>query len=230
MTEPKISFVVPSKDRVAWLPECLGGILAYQEKPIEVIVVNDGSTDGTKEVLDGWFAKDPRVKVIHNPESRGAGISRNIGNNAAQAPIIGVCDSDDCYPVNRPDEILKFFEKHPKGVMMNAPYSRIDYCQKVLRRFDGEAFDEKRFKETGYVNYFCHPSAAYTRDDIMEIGGYKPETKAKTDDLQLVEDWLKAGKKIGFAPEQYLCFHRVLPDSIMAKMRGFEPDWAAKVD
>lgn len=229
MTEAKISFVVPSKDRVAWLPECLGGILAYQEQPIEVIVVNDGSTDGTKEVLDNWFAKDPRVKVIHNEKCLGAGMSRNIGNAAAQAPIIAVCDSDDCYPPDRAVEILKFFEKHPEGVMMNAPYARIDYCQKVLRRFEGEAFDVKRFIETGYVNYFCHPSAAYTKKDIDEIGGYRSETNLKTDDLQLVEDWLKASKIIGFAPEQYLVFHRVLPDSIMAKMRGFEPDWAVSV-
>jgi len=225
MNDPKISFVIPSKDRVAWLPECLSGLQAQTVKEIEIVVVNDGSTDGTKELLDNWYSKDKRIKIIHNPENRGAGISRNIGNNAAQAEIIGVCDSDDCYPIGRAEEILKFFEKYPKGIMMNAPYVRIDYCLKILRRFEGEEFDEKRFKKDGYVNYFCHPSAAYTRQDIFDIGGYKPETKLKTDDLQLVEDWIKAGKKIGFAPEHYLCMHRVLPGSIMANMRGFQPEW-----
>ena len=222
---PKISFVVPTKNRIEWLPECLSGLLAQSEKDIEVVVVNDGSTDGTKDILDDYYAKDERVRIIHNAQSVGAGNARNLGNDAARAPLIGVCDDDDCYPQDRAMRTLRFFEKHPEGVMMTAPYIRIDYYDKMLKEFNGLPFDEDAFKMGRGINYFCHPAAAYLKKDILEIGGYKPETKDKTDDFQLVEDWIKAGKKILFAPEFFLCMHRVLPDSMMAGMRGFDPAW-----
>lgn len=228
MPNPLISFVVPTKNRIEWLPECLSGLLAQSVKDIEVIVVNDGSDDGTKELLDNFYAKDPRVKIVHNAESVGAGRARNMGNQLASAPIIGVCDDDDIYPTERADRIIKFFETHPDGVMMTAPYMRIGYCNQIMEPFDGLPFDEDAFKNDGSINYYCHPAAAYMKKDIEAIGGYKPETDKLTDDVQLVHDWIKAGKKIGLMAGEYLCFHRVLPTSIMAKHRGFKPEWATR--
>lgn len=228
MTTPLISFVVPTFNRVQWLPECLSGLLSQTVRDIEVVVVDDCSDDGTKELLESFYAKDPRVKLIFNERNLGGGLSRNVGNSTASAPLIGVCDSDDVYPQNRAECILQFFKENPEGVMMNSPYVRIGYNNEVLRQFDGEGFDETLFKEKNQVNYFCHPSAAYTKKDIEEIGGYKAEHPGATDDYQLVCDWIKAGKKIGLFMGHYLCLHRVLPDSMMSKYRGFEAAWTGK--
>lgn len=228
MDKPLISFVLPTFNRVEWVGEAMQGLLMQTVKDIELIVVDDASTDGTDELLN-WFAdKDKRVKLIFNATNQGAGRSRNIGNGIASADIIGVCDSDDVYPDCRAEETLKFFKEHAYGpIMMTAPYVRVNYFGQNTEDFNGEDFNEKLFKETGSINYFCHPVAAYMKKDITEIGGYKPETTGLTDDYQLVRDWIAAGKKIGFAGEQYLCGHRVLPNSIMAKQRGFRPEWVA---
>lgn len=227
MDKPLISYVVPTFNRVEWIGETLQSLLAQTVKEIEVVVVDDASTDGTDELLN-WFAdKDKRVKVIFNATNHGAGRSRNIGNEAASSDLIGVCDSDDVYPEIRTEETLKFFKEHANGpIMMTAPYVRVNYFGATTEDFNGEAFNEKLFKETGGINYFCHPASAYMKKDILEIGGYKPETEKVTDDYQLVQDWIAAGKKIGFAGDQFLCGHRVLPNSIMAKQRGFKPEWA----
>lgn len=226
MDKPKISYVLPTYNRVAWVGECIQSLLSSTIKEIEVVVVDDGSTDGTKELLDWFLSKDDRIKVIVNETNQGAGKSRNIGNAAATSDIIGVCDSDDCYPMSRTEETLKFFCDHPEpGVMMTAPYARVDYFGAQIEDFNGESFDEKQFKESGKVNYFCHPACAYRKSDILEIGGYKPETKDKTDDYQLVSDWVAAGKKIILFGNEFLCGHRVLPKSIMAQQRGFRPEW-----
>ena len=225
MAQPLVSFVVPTRNRVEWLPECLSGLLAQSVSDIEVIVVNDASTDGTRELLEEYFRADPRVMVVHNAVVRGAGLSRNIGNAMANAPWIGVCDDDDCYPQNRAEIILAFAKAHPEGAMMTAPYVRIDYFDKVIKRFEGRDFDEEAFKAGKGISFFCHPACAYRKADILEIGGYKAETKDKTDDLQLVEDWIAAGKKILYEPEHFLVMHRVLPHSVMSQMRGWEPEW-----
>lgn len=228
MSEPLISFVVPTKNRIEWLPECLSGLLAQSIHDVEVVVVNDGSDDGTKDLLDSFYAKDERIKIIHNEISIGGGLARNRGNEMATAPIIAVCDDDDVYTTDRAERTLEFFKKFPEGVMMNAPYVQVGYFNEMIQRFDGEPFDEKMWKETGAPNFFCHPAAAYTKKDILEIGGYKAENKEMTDDYQLVRDWLAAGKKIGFMPGHYLCAHRVLPDSMMAQFRGFDPVWVSR--
>lgn len=228
MSKPLISFVVPTKDRVEWLPECLAGLLAQTVHDVEVVVVDDGSTDGTKELLDSFYASEARVKIIHNFSSIGGGLSRNKGNEIAAAPIIAVCDDDDVYTQDRAENILEFFKQNPKGVMMNAPYIHIGYCNEEIQKFDGLAFDEAEFKRSGAPNFFCHPTAAYTTKDILEIGGYKAETADMTDDYQLLKDWIKAGKKVGFSAGHYLCGHRVLPGSMMARMRGFDPAWARR--
>ena len=228
MTTPLISFVVPTKNRIEWLPECLDGLLAQNVGDIEVVVVNDGSDDGTKELLDNHYAVDPRVKVIHNDKSIGGGLSRNRGNQMASAPIIGVCDDDDCYPPNRAEQTLEFFKKYPSGVMMTAPYVQIGYCNETMESFDGQPFDVEAFKKNGEVSYFCHPAAAYTKKDIEEVGGYKAENAKETDDCQLLRDWINAGKQIGLLQGYFLCFHRVLPDSMMTRFRGFRPEWAAR--
>lgn len=230
MPNPLISFVVPTYNRNEWLAECLSGLLSQTVKEVEVIVVDDASDDGTDKLLE-YYKTDERVKIIRNDKNIGGGLSRNAGNSIASAPIIAVCDSDDLYPTNRAEVTLEFFKKYPEGVMMNAPYVRVGYCNETLRSFDGLPFDEELFKKTGAINFFCHPSAAYTKKDIEEIGGYKAEItegQGITDDYQLVCDWIKAGKKIGMVPDHYLCLHRVLPNSMMSKFRGFEPSWAGK--
>lgn len=197
-------------------------------KEVEVIVVNDASTDGTGELLDWFKNRDSRVKVITNETNQGAGRSRNIGNGAATADIIGVCDSDDVYPEMRTEETLKFFKDRPgEQVMMTAPYVRVNYFAQPTEDFNGEDFNEKQFKETGAINYFCHPVAAYRKCDIVDLGGYRPEVDGLTDDYQLVRDWITSGRKIVFQGGHFLCGHRVLPNSIMAKQRGFKPEWAA---
>lgn len=228
MTEPKISFVVPTRNRVQWLPECLSGLLMQTVEEVEVIVVHDrgGVPDDGTQALLAWYAKtDPRVTVIDGGDEQiGAGPARNLGNQAAKAPIIGICDDDDVYPDGRAEKILEWFEKHPESELVTAPYVSIGYNNQILEGFRGEAFDEPAFKKDGAVNYFCHPSTSVRREAALAVP-YKRETKEKTDDAQWVEDWITAGKKIDFAPEDFLCMHRVLPQSIMAERRGFRPEW-----
>lgn len=225
MSEPKISFVCPTYNRVEWLGECIQSLRAQTVKDIEIIIVDDGSTDGTDELLNWLIKEDARIKVIVQ-ENKGAGMARNAGTAIASAPIIGVCDSDDVYTDERAAKTIEWMEKNPSFEMMNSPYVRVNYWNEVTEHFQGKPFDEKLFKELGVISFYCHPTAAYYKKDWEQVR-YKSETKEMTDDRQFVEDWIKAGKHIGFLPYEPLCMHRVLPNSIMASMRGWKPEWVA---
>lgn len=226
---PKISFVMPTHNRLEWVGEAIQSLLEQTEKDIEIIVVDDASDDGSAEWLDDFAKTDSRIRVFHNATNQGGGKSRNIGTALAASEIIAVCDDDDVYPSDRAEVILKWFTENPEGELVNFPYVRIDYFGDIMPPpFYGSPFDEVNFKEHGVVNYFCNPSVAYKKKSGDEIGGYCPETADKTDDIQFLTNWIAAGKKVGFDNRAFGVMHRVLPDSMMAKQRGFKSEWAVK--
>lgn len=229
MSKPLISFCLPTFNRNEWVGECLQSLVDQTEKNIEIIVVDDGSNDGSREILDYFANSDDRVRIIYNDKNIGGGLSRNIAAAAASADIVAVCDSDDVYPSDRAEITLRWFAEHPDSELVNFPYVRIDYFGDIMPPpFYGSEFDEAGFKERGVVNYFCNPSVAYKKKSANEIGGYQPENKEQTDDIQFLTNWIKAGKKVGFDNRAFGVMHRVLPDSMMSKQRGFQNEWAVQ--
>ncbi len=90
----RISIIVPVYNVCADLPRCLDSLLAQTYRNIEIIAVDDGSTDGSGEVLDVCAQKDTRIKVIHK-ENGGVSSARLRGIEAATGDYIGFCDGDD---------------------------------------------------------------------------------------------------------------------------------------
>lgn len=86
----KLSIIIPAYNAEAYLPQCLDSILAQEHRGCEVIVVDDGSTDGTAALLERY----PDVKVIHQ-ENRGMSTARNRGLDEARGEYILFVDSDD---------------------------------------------------------------------------------------------------------------------------------------
>ncbi len=94
VSNPKISIIVPAYNSEAYLPKCLDSILAQTYENIEVIVINDGSTDGTGKLLDRYAKKDSRLTVIHQ-ENAGVTKARFAGVRKSSGEWIGFIDGDD---------------------------------------------------------------------------------------------------------------------------------------
>ena len=94
MCQETISIIVPAYNNAAWLPRCLDSLLAQTYENLEVIVVNDGSTDDTKAVLDAYGADNSRVRAIHK-ENGGVTSARLRGVREATGAWIGFTDGDD---------------------------------------------------------------------------------------------------------------------------------------
>ena len=96
---PKVSVILPAYNAEAFLARCVDSLLAQTLTEIEVVLVNDGSTDGTKAIIDGYAARDPRVKAVHT-ENRGPADARHTGVEHATGEYIAFQDSDDYRPAN----------------------------------------------------------------------------------------------------------------------------------
>ncbi len=93
-TNELISVIVPVYNVARYLPECLESITNQSYHQLEIILVNDGSTDESGELCDRWSEKDPRIHVIHK-NNGGVSSARNMGLEAAHGSYIGFVDSDD---------------------------------------------------------------------------------------------------------------------------------------
>lgn len=96
--EIKVTVVMPSYNGRDYLPAALDSLLAQSLREIEIIVVDDGSTDGSGAICDAYAQKDSRIRVIHQ-ENRGICAARNAGLAQARGEFVGFMDNDDyLYP------------------------------------------------------------------------------------------------------------------------------------
>lgn len=91
---PTISLIIPVYNSERWLHRCLDSIVAQNYKDYEVVLVDDGSTDGSAKILDAYAEQDSRFRVLHEP-NRGSSLARKVGLDHARGEWIVFADSDD---------------------------------------------------------------------------------------------------------------------------------------
>ena len=106
MSQPKVSVIIPVYNAEKYLRECLDSVVNQTLKDIEIICVDDGSTDGSPAILREYEAKDSRIKVL-TQENQFAGVARNHGMEIASGRYYAFLDSDDYY---LPDALSRMFE------------------------------------------------------------------------------------------------------------------------
>jgi glycosyltransferase involved in cell wall biosynthesis len=97
-TVPAVSLVVPVFNKAPYLAQTLESTLAQSLRDIEVVCVDDGSTDGSLQILQQFAERDPRVRVLVNERNMGAGKSRNSGLHQARGKYVRFIDADDLVP------------------------------------------------------------------------------------------------------------------------------------
>ena len=95
MSTPKVSVVVPVYNVEKYLRQCLDSLVNQTLKEIEIICVDDGSVDSSKEIIREYIQKDQRVKLIAKEKNSGYGNSMNQGFDMASGEYIGILESDD---------------------------------------------------------------------------------------------------------------------------------------
>lgn len=134
---PKISFLGCTYNNDAYIADAIESLLHQTEQDMEVIYVNDGSTDGTRDILEYYKRKDSRVKCLHLKENQGISKAWNQGVPLAQGDIIGVISGDDVYVPTRGETHIRLSAGYSE-VITYGSYLRSDSC---LRPFTGTLMD-----------------------------------------------------------------------------------------
>lgn len=108
---PKVSVVLPNYNGEKYLSEAIDSVLNQTFTDLELIIVDDASTDHSKEIIEGYL--DPRIRFICGTVNRHAVYTENIGLSAAKGEYIARIDSDDIWAPDKLDKQVKFLEENP---------------------------------------------------------------------------------------------------------------------
>ena len=124
---PQVSVIVPVYNAEKYLAECVDSILAQTLRDIEVILVDDGSTDTSPAICDAYAGKDSRVKVIHKANGRAAS-ARNAGMKIVQGEYVAFVDSDDWISPDMYEQMLAAGGYHPLCHLRQSVGGRRGWC------------------------------------------------------------------------------------------------------
>jgi glycosyltransferase involved in cell wall biosynthesis len=224
---PGVSVIVPCYNAGSLLADTLNSILASDLEPadLEVIAVNDGSTDGTRDVLRAF---EPRVRVVDRARNGGTCRARNDGLAASRGRFIALCDHDDLWRADKLRRQLPLFERPGVGLVCSDAEGRRQgrvvvpslAAQRPLYR--GRVL-ERLLRQ----NFIVQSSAVVRREALAGVGGWDEEV-FPGEDLDL---WLRLAARweVDYVPE-VLVHYRLHEGSVsqdvdrmqQAKMRVIE--------
>jgi succinoglycan biosynthesis protein ExoO len=160
---PLVSVVIPCFNGQDFIAEAIGSALSQSVTEIEVVVVDDGSTDSSRKIIEAEAKRDSRVVPLFLDQNAGPAAARNHGFSAAKGTWIALLDADDLYHANRLERLLDLAEKHDADVVADN-----QTMQDIGPSQPSPAFD---FIKQGEV---VHVDRRFFFSHIWETGGKYP--------------------------------------------------------
>jgi glycosyltransferase involved in cell wall biosynthesis len=120
--DPRVSVIIPAWNRASTIARAVGSALAQSIAPLEVLVVDDGSTDGTAAEAAALAARDPRVRYLPGDANRGGAAARNRGMDAARGEFLAFLDSDDEWRPEHLERSLDVLERRRECALVFGPF------------------------------------------------------------------------------------------------------------
>jgi glycosyltransferase involved in cell wall biosynthesis len=208
-----VSVVLPVKNGAEYIKSAVGSTLAQENVRLELIIVDDGSTDSTLDIATAFERSDPRVKVQKNPGS-GLVDALNFGIKTSRANLIARMDADDVNLPRRLSMQTRYLEENPDCVVVGTFAQTIDVAGISKSRLTFPTTDDGMRKAFQIGCPILHPSAMFRKDAIIEVGGYRREFPVGED----VDLWLRMAEagRMANLPE-YLVQYRLHDDSISVR-------------
>ena len=198
---PPVSAVMSVFNGEAILAQSLESILNQSLRDFELILINDGSTDRTAEVLSKY--NDPRIHLIENRENIGLTPSLDIGLKAARGKWIARCDADDWNDPRRFERQLEFAESNQLDLCFCDWTRQFEDGSTSIQRDSSMSEVRHRWHSLFRNAWGAHPAALFNREKILALGGYD-ESFRTTQDYDLWNRCADAGLRFGWMPEVLL--------------------------
>lgn len=214
MANPKVSFIVPVYNTQEFLSRCLDSLLGQTCSDIEIIVVNDGSPDGSAAIIGEYACKDSRIRVVEKPNG-GLSSARNAGMDVAHGVIIDFVDSDDYVELNLAEFLVDTFAREqPEIVVFGAECEPVELASKRIQQLLSpetrvfESFDPVLLFSANAQPYVWR--AAYSRELIEREALRFAENVRFAEDVVFQFESYPLSAKTVLAPEKL--YHYVMQE------------------
>jgi glycosyltransferase involved in cell wall biosynthesis len=166
--DDRVSVVMPVRNAMPFLDEAVASILAQTHRDFELVIGDDGSTDGSGERLREWAGRDSRIRLLRGGGGLGPAGSANWVAGEARHALVARMDADD---ISMPDRLRRQIEAlraHPDAVLAGTLYECIDAKGKRVSRRDRSVLTNARC-----VFPVAHGSILFRRDAFARVGGYR---------------------------------------------------------
>ena len=194
--KPLVSVIIPTYNCAQFILQSVQSVIGQTYQNLEIIIINDGSTDNTKEILKNNIS-DPRVHVFHQ-SNRGMAKSLNFAINISSSELIARHDADDLMLSDRIEKQVNEFVSRPDLQVLGAVGFYIDTNNNILGRVTSDitpAKIEKWYKPKAEPIGLLHPSVMYKKSTIKSVGGYRHDYWP-SDDIDLWNRLVEVGAKI----------------------------------
>lgn len=178
-----LTVVIPHFNQKKFLPRAVASVLNGETSDIEIIVVDDGSTDDSKPILEALEKYDQRVKIIRCRENRGAPIALNTGLAAARGRYVSFLGADDFVMPTLYGPLLRELENNKSAALACSEIAILgtDDCLRGIRPMTPPAFRTTHLKPDTVVrrsentdNWICNTSTVYRTKMVQAAGGFDP--------------------------------------------------------
>jgi glycosyltransferase involved in cell wall biosynthesis len=213
---PEITVLMPVYNAERFLRKALESVLIQGFKDFELLIINDGSTDRSAEIIDSF--KDPRIKMVYQ-ENRGVAEALKVGVEIAQGKYLARMDADDESLPNRLALQKKLLDEHPDTCLVYGMHELIDTEGKTVRSKCGRYLSDNQIKwMLLWGNAITHPTVMIRLQILRKYGiNYRPETNG-AEDFDLWNRLADKGKFL-FLSEVVLRY-RMNPASVNRVNRG----------
>jgi glycosyltransferase involved in cell wall biosynthesis len=205
-----ISVVIPAYNAARTLPQTLASVLAQTHTALEVLVVDDGSTDATGDTVAGVSRIDPRVRLL--PQLRaGVAAARNHGIEAARGAFLAVLDADDLWhPEKLAKQLARLHGAGPEAALVSCFKCKIDGEGRLLRvRPSAAERRQPTFRALLHANFICASAPLMRTALVRAVGGYDSSLRARggegAEDLKLYLE-LASGYRLEVVPEVLVAY------------------------
>ncbi|RMJ06133.1 UDP-Glc:alpha-D-GlcNAc-diphosphoundecaprenol beta-1,3-glucosyltransferase WfgD [Marinobacter litoralis] len=218
-----VSVIIPSYNRAAYIEAAINSALDQTYGPVEVIVVDDGSTDGSYEKIQQWEERGELVLLTH-PErrNRGQSASINLGIHQAAGSYIAILDSDDMFAKEKLADQVAFLEANPETGMVYGQGHAVDADGNFLFKVPGDGHQELSDPNRLLLDcYMALPGGSLVRRSVFEKAGLFEESFRAGQDHDMAIRIMEA-TKCAYLPKLAF-YYRKHDDSISVK--GLERRW-----
>jgi glycosyltransferase involved in cell wall biosynthesis len=194
-----------------FLEQALQSILNQLTEDMELLIIDDCSSDRSSDILQALISRDARVRLIRNSTNQGLGYCLALGTKIAIGKYIIRMDSDDISLPGRFGKQIQFLEQHPDIDILGGGAIEIDeHCQiGVLRQMP---CDHEKIKSLIWANPLIHPTVAFRKEKILLAGNYQHQDSRRSEDYELWFRCVKTGLRFANLAEP-LVYYRFSSES-----------------